>query len=145
MELKHLRAFNIELTNDFQNNCRTITILDNRHHHRVELTTWDWGLSLRGIADRWFKYMDIEIESFTYLKDEHLVYLTKDFRTQIYDEKALHIPQWIGGTLIQIVIDFPSGKVEILAEREPSKIYRTDCIYQENYIKEKTEFDEWHL
>tara|TARA_R100001440_G_C2520778_1_gene118844 strand:- start:2363 stop:2632 length:270 start_codon:yes stop_codon:yes gene_type:complete len=89
--------------------------------------------------------MDIEIESFTYLKDEHLVYLTKDFRTQIYDEKALHIPQWIGGTLIQIVIDFPSGKVEILAEREPSKIYRTDCIYQENYIKEKTEFDEWHL
>ena len=135
MELKHLRAFNIELTDDFINNCRTITILDNRHHHRVELTTWDWGLSLRGIADRWFKYMNIEIESFTYLKDAHLVYLTKDFATQIYYEDDLHIPRWNGGILIRLTIDFPNGNVEILAEKEPSKIYREDCIYAVEYIK----------
>jgi len=135
MKQKHLRAFNIELTNDFINNCRTITIFDNRHLHRVELTTWDWSLSLRGIADKWFKYMDIEIESFTYLQDEHLVYLTKDFRTQIYDESVLHIPQWTGGTLIQAIVDFPSGKVKILSGKKPSKIYRKDCIYEIDYIK----------
>ena len=123
MELKHLRAFNIELTNDFLNNCRIITILDNRHHHRVELTTWDWSLSLRGIADRWFKYMDIEIKYFTYLQDEHLVYLTEDFATQIFDEYALDIPQWTGGTLIELTIDLPNGNVEIVAEKTPSKIY----------------------
>lgn len=135
MELKHLRAFNIELTNDFINNCRTITILDNRHHHRVELTTWDWGLSLRGIADRWFKYMGIEIEFFTYLTDEHLVYLTTEFGSQIYYENELHIPQWTGGTLIQLTIDLPDGIIEIVSQKEPSKIYRKDCIYEIDYIK----------
>jgi len=141
MELKHLRAFNIELTNDFQNNCRTITILDNRHKHRIELTTWDWSLSLRGIADRWFQHRDIEIESFTYLQDEHLLYLTKDFRTQIYDESVLHIPQWTGGTLIQAIVN---EKVKIISNKKPSKIYRKDCIYRENYMKEKdTKFQEW--
>ena len=135
MEQTHLRAFNIELTNDFNNNCRTITIFDNRHLHRVELTTWDWGLSTRGIANRWFEYMDIEIESFTYLTDEHLVYLTEDFRTQIYDEDALHIPRWMGGTLIELVIELPNGDIEIVNEKEPSKINRTDCIYKIDYIK----------
>ena len=129
MEQKHLRAFNIELTNDFVNNCRTITIFDNRHLHRVELTTWDWSLSLRGIADRWFELRSIKIESFTYLLDEHLVYLTKDFATQITDE-PLGFP-----TLSQIVIDFPNGEVEIVSVKEPSKIYRKDCIYEIDYIK----------
>ena len=133
MELTHLRAFNIELRNDFTNNCRTIIIFDNRHLHRIELTTWDWSLSLRGIADAWFRYMDIEIESFTYLKDEHLLYLTKDFRTTIYE--GLHIPQWTDGTLIQLTIDLPNGNVDIVSEKGPSKIYREDCIYEIEYIK----------
>ncbi len=144
IEIKHLRAFNIELTNDFINNCRTITIFDNRHLHRIELTTWDWSLSLRGIADRWFKLRGIEIESFTYLRDEHLVYLTKDFRTEIYDEETLHIPRWTGGILIELIIDTPNGNIEVRSHRGCQKIYRTDCIYNENYIKEKNlKFNEW--
>jgi len=139
MELKHLRAFNIELTNDFRNNCRTITIFDNRHLHRVELTTWDWSLSLRGIADRWFKLRGIEIESFTYLRDEHLLYLTKDFATGIHGD-SLGSP-----TLTQIVIDTPNESgVEIVSQREPSQIYRMDCIYKEDYIKDRqNKVDEW--
>jgi hypothetical protein len=139
MALEHLRAFNIELTNDFRNNCRTITIFDNRHLHRVELTTWDWNLSLRGIADRWFKLRDIEIESFTYLRDEHLVYLTKDFLNPIHGD-SLGSP-----TLAQIVIDTPNESgVEIVSQKEPSHLYRLDCIYKDDYIKDRqNKIDEW--
>ena len=121
MKQKHLRAFNIELTNDFINNCRTITIFDNRHLHRVELTTWDWSLSLRGIADKWFKYMDIEIESFTYLQDEHLVYLTKDFRTQIYDESVLHIPQWTGALSFKQSLTFRVERLRFFRAKNHQK------------------------
>ena len=74
-----------------------------------------------------------------------MVYLTKDFRTQIYDEEALHIPRWTGGILIELTIDTPNKNgLEIISHKELTRIDRTDCIYKENYIKEKNlKFNEW--
>ena len=130
---QHLRGFSIELMNDFTNNCRNITIFDNRHDHQVTLRTWDWDTPYDYLVRLYLEERGISVDNFTYMKGEQLLFLTTDFRTQIHDAK---IPSWSGGIHVHKILEvervplFPNKGTEIIIDTSQttngSKLYEEE-------------------
>ena len=99
---QHLRGFSIELMHNYRDNCRDITILDNRHDHQVTLRTWDWDTPYDYLVRLYLEERGISVDNFTYMKGEQLLFLTTDFATPIHDAK---IPSWSGGIHVHKILE----------------------------------------